>query len=55
MVVGAYLIATREGGVTLVFFTRAPAIVIFPAPRRIGESDKCKKQSSLREFHTAGW
>jgi hypothetical protein len=55
LIVGAYFIATRDGGVTMGLFTGALAIVIFPAPRRIGDSDKYKKQRSLQNFHTTVW
>ena len=53
VILGAYLIATREGSITLPCFARALVAVIFPAPRRVGDSDKYKKQRSLREFHTS--
>jgi len=36
----------------VVLFARAQAVVIFPAPRRVGDSDKSKEQRNLREFHT---
>jgi hypothetical protein len=55
VILGAYFIATRRGSVTVVFFTRAPAVAIFPAPRRVGDSDKYEKQRSLREFHATKW
>jgi hypothetical protein len=54
---GAYLFATRGGSVTMVRFTRTLVVIVFPAPRRVGDSDKYKEQRNLREFelHTAVW
>jgi hypothetical protein len=39
----------------VVLLARAQAVVIFPAPRRVGDSDKYKEQRNLREFHTTVW
>jgi hypothetical protein len=55
VILGAYLIATPGGSITVVLFTRAQAVAIFPAPRRVGDSDEYKKQRNLREFHTTVW
>jgi len=52
VILGPYFIATRGSSVTIVLFTRAPVVVIFPAPCRVRDSDKYKKQRNLREFHT---
>ena len=55
VILGSYLIAAHKNSVIMVLFTSAQVVVIFPTPRRIGDSNKYEKQRGLREFHTTVW